>query len=75
MSDEFKIEKNIPPPSRGGPGRKHKYPFREMEVGDSFFYRGLRGTIVSCANYFGKRNNAKFVTRKENDGFRIWRIE
>jgi len=78
---EFKIEKNIPIPPKG----KHKrlFPFHEMEVGDSFFvpnefidkhYKN-RKTLASSAFYHGKRHNVKLTTCKQENGFRIWRVE
>lgn len=70
----FKIEKNVPlTPSRG---RLAKYPFREMEVGDSFHIPSpVFPRLVNSAAYnFGKKRGWKFAFRKQNDGtYRCWR--
>lgn len=73
----IKIEKNIPIHEKGkGIGRcKTKYPFAQMEVGDSFFYVGKRMLVAQAACRFGKRNSMRFTTREENDGVRCWRVE
>lgn len=71
MSD-MKIEKGVPMPKNK---RATKYPFAEMEVGDSFYVEPDNGSIHAAASWYGKRNNKKFATRKEGEGRRIWRIE
>lgn len=79
----YEIQKGlpVPKPNRGGPGtgRPAKYPFRQMEVGDSFLiplrpngdYMGL-GTTVSYAT---KQTGFKFTTRREPTGTRVWRVK
>jgi hypothetical protein len=84
------IDKDIPLPSKVR-GRKAKYKFAEMEVGDSFFAEGdssVQVSILTCA----KRHLPKrFVTQKAEQkgtqtvsgidlpdikqGFRCWRAE
>ncbi len=75
---ETKIDKNIPFPSRNS--WHAKYPFPEMEVGDSFFVpnkttRDLCGTV---AGWTKRHPGAKFTSRtvRENDidGVRVWRV-
>ncbi len=69
----IKIDKNVPIPPIVRPGRKPKYPFREMEVSDSFFVAGkIANQIVQCAT---RCRPKKFVTRKEKNGVRVWRVE
>lgn len=76
---EFKIEKGIPVASDGRE-RQHKYPFAEMEVGDSFFVDNVQSgdktyvSISSASRGYGYRHNKKFKQRSENNGVRIWRI-
>ena len=74
----MKIEKNIPIP----PGqRSSRYPWKEMEVGDSFridgFSRKQFNSLMTCGCTWAKRNNpsVKFIVRTENTGIRVWRIE
>lgn len=74
MTDQIKIDHNIPVPPRGG-----RYPFAEMQVGDSFFVAGKKpGTLLSASFAFRKKNDVldrKFSARSENYGARIWRIK
>lgn len=69
----FEIQKGIPvTETRGTPRR---YPWGEMEVGDSFFVPGM-----TTSNFGGRRTDAerrhgiKIATRKEGDGVRVWRV-
>ena len=69
---QMKIEKGIPMPTR----LRSKYPFKEMEVGDSFQVgEEMKETIRSASSIFGARNNMKFSVRKYGNGYRIWRTE
>lgn len=69
----MKIDKNIPPPTR----RHNKYSemneaVRKMKDKDSIFVKtceqreSARGTL--------SRNGFKVITKRENDGYRIWAI-
>lgn len=71
----IKIEKGIPLTNPVHPGGQRKYPFGEMELGDSFYWDGKRHRVDSAASYYGKRNNKKFAVRKEGSGARCWRTE
>ena len=67
------IEKNIPFKA------KSKYPFHDMEVGDSFFTT-LAKSARQRATHYGIRHSMKFVSRKATSeegevGIRIWRVE
>jgi len=66
------IDNDVPAPPR------NEYPFKVMDVGDSFLQPDtilgarLRGTIYQ----YGKRNGKKFVVKKqEPTGYRVWRTE
>lgn len=55
-------------------GRKPKLPFAQMEIGDSFFYD--KNPLSSAMSWVVHNNSeAKFSTRKEGKGYRIWRIK
>lgn len=70
----IKIEKAIPIPVGKARGRKPKYPFGEMKVGDSFQVPLSNGrTVVNSAQAYGFRNNMKFVSRQTGKMLRIWR--
>ena len=75
----FEIEKNIPIPI----SVYNKYPFGEMEVGDSFFVsvknedRHVIGNNIRSAARSGRWGDGKFTTKwiKAETGYRCWRIE
>lgn len=77
---KIKIEKGIPLPKNVT--RKSKYPFREMEVGDSFFItdkedaKRMQQKVSAVASMFSKKNSEyKFKTQAFDSGVRIWRIK
>jgi len=70
----FLIEKNVPlPPSSHA---SEKYPFRTMEIGDSFFWPGSTQQRVSSYASNASKDGRKFVTRadKTAGGVRCWRV-
>lgn len=70
----IEIEKGVPLPSDER-GRAAKYPWAEMEIGDSFFLKdGSSSSISGAASNAGKRLGFKFSTREMDDGVRVWRI-
>lgn len=73
----IEIEKGIEMPNTKG--RKRKYPFGDMEVGDSFKYPDgkAKNSIVGGANAWAKRlgNNYRFAVRTIDGKFRLWRIK
>jgi len=66
----FKVERDIPPP----PSRS-KYPFGEMEVGDSFLVPGIKTSaeISSAVNYRKSRYGENYICRAVDGGVRVWR--
>lgn len=70
------IETGIPVPNRG---RKPKYDFKGMEVGDSFFVEGDSKAQISILTCARRKHPQKFITRKategEKKGYRCWRAE
>lgn len=73
--DGFEVENNHPIPAQALPrGRKEKYPWSKMEVGDSFFVEaGSIKTIVSAAAKAKGRTGFVFVARPDGEGIRVWR--
>lgn len=71
------IDKNIPlPPIR----RKNKYPWGNMNVGDSVFVPGkevriLRPTYSTWGSRHGKRFVGQNLEENGVKGIRVWRIE
>jgi hypothetical protein len=71
-SQRFKIEKNVPIPHRCA---YERYPFGDMNVGDSIFVSQHSEKARTSASYYGKRNGKKFSCRAEGVGLRIWRTK
>lgn len=72
----MKVEKGIPIPHRSGDGTR-KYPFDQMEVGDSFLCNGFDpGKISSAGYHFGLKSEPKkkFSIKKTPEGHRCWRV-
>ena len=76
MTSDYVIEKNVPFVQKKGPGRKPKYPLRQMEVGDSFLVPGgnLR-TMRTMARIVGLQLGRKFKAQEQEGGVRVWRVE
>ena len=71
---EYKIDKNIAPPSR------LKYPLEKLEAGDSFFVPGKTGQSMRTTVYHYQRTRGgKFLVREVTEagvsGARVWRVE
>ena len=86
---QITIDKNVPIPEskfgQGGFGRKPKYPFADMEVGDSFLVKCIRKQrgrvqtrLCNAASIYKRKHDRKtdFTTRASDDegGIRVWRI-
>lgn len=65
----FKIEKGIAPPD----GRCTKYPFDQMDVGDSFEAPDSINVRRSASSY-AKRHNKAFTCRKPERGAKVVRV-
>ena len=56
--------------------KKNVYPYKQMDVGDSFFLENTKKQIVFNNNYRASKTlGMKFTARVEGDGVRVWRIE
>ena len=72
----IKIDKDIPTPCPFA--ERAKWPFRDMEVGDSFFVpKGTEANSATnaMANANHKQKPKKWTKRTLNGGIRIWRIQ
>ena len=71
----FDIRKSVPVPPKEY-GYRHKYPFRLMEVGDSFVCpEGAHETVRKAAHAYALRNRGVFRVAKGNDGlWACWRV-
>jgi hypothetical protein len=53
----------------------YKYPYSEMEVGDSFVVPNAKRQLVYNNNYkAGKRLGARFISKAEGGNIRVWRV-
>ena len=82
----FQIEKNVPMPHHSGRGGRTKYPFPDMEVGDSFAmkyktkmdrhtllqYASKAPTLKGCE---GMKFSARTLVEKGKTVVRIWRVK
>lgn len=74
---QFVLERDVPIPKHTGRGRAATYPFRDMEVGDSFFVTTSRPKthpVRRAASAFAARHGGKFCTRRTDEGVRVWRF-
>ena len=64
------VQKDVPVPEA-----RKRYPYKEMEVGDSFFVEDGGIQNVCNQNYrMGKKLGMSFIARKEGTGVRVWRV-
>ena len=79
--EEIIIHTDVPSPEGHGRGAPRKYPFADMDAGDSWLYTKepythyLASKLMSAASYYG----GQWTVRKEEvdgeDYIRIWRIK
>jgi hypothetical protein len=75
MSFEIEDEHAIPA-ARQHSGRREKYPWSQLDVGQSFFVEGVAlRSMSSTASHAGRRNGKKFIARDAEGGVRVWRYE
>ena len=71
MSMDIAIDKDVPVPSKK---RGKKYPYENMDIGDSFVVSNLGIQVVCNLNYRAKKKlNRSFIARTEEGGVRVWR--
>lgn len=78
----YTIEQNIPIPvkqrklTRERKPRESKYPFRYMQVGDSFLVPGTTMRKIVTATNIGRKTipGSKYRTCAEAGGVRVWRV-
>lgn len=86
MNNLFKIEQNVPLPviPRGAPVAPVKYPWHELNIGDSFFVplvdktiMSIRGSINIDLKKFTNQSGSKIkiTTRAIDNGVRVWRLK
>jgi hypothetical protein len=71
--DEIKIDRGIPLPEVM---RKMRYPWMQMEVGDSFFAPSAVLKTMKCSAYkMGLNLGRKYEAHPEAGGVRVWRTK
>lgn len=69
----FKIDKGIELTEAVTRGN-NKYPWDEMEIGDSFFVPGRKlHNFLATLDNRNRKNGAHFVARTVEGGVRVWR--
>jgi hypothetical protein len=69
----FTLERGLDIPNRR---TSPKYPYDQLELGDSFYIQDAELSKVCNANYREwRRTGKKFTARKVDQGVRVWRIE
>lgn len=79
----YEVTSGITIPKKEGVGTKAKYPFKEMDVGDSFFipaedYKNKNPNYMySNLHYSAKFQGIKIAVRtlKDKSGMRVWRVK
>ena len=76
----YAIESGVEIPTNAKPKKEKvaKYPYAEMNIGDSFFVPsgergGSLGNICAMNKKMGERLGWKFVARTVEGGVRVWR--
>lgn len=73
---EVKTDKGIPIPAKNTRNGLCKYPFGQMEIGDSFFSPQLKANYMN--GYVQRLKPRKFTVRTMVEGgikgIRVWRI-
>lgn len=71
----MRVESGIPYRDGRKDGRKPKYPWAEMQVGDSFFVDDVSAnTMRHNAKYQSGKTGKTFKAAIEGDGVRVWRL-
>lgn len=74
--EAIKIDKRVPIPHKvAGGGRKPRYPWNYMEVGDSFLFpKDVKRSTAQSLTYKNKANGKQFAIRTMSEGIRCWRL-
>lgn len=78
---EFKIESDVPLPATRSAGRAETYPWRKLEIGESFMIPYGDRTPKEASLHASKRafdayqrTGRKFSCRRVPEGVRVWRV-
>lgn len=69
----FHVDKGLPIPHAA---TRQRYPWKEMDIGDSFFVADGNQKSIACAAYQATaRLGWRFITRTVDGGIRVWRTQ
>lgn len=80
-NETYVIEKGVPIPKSGRGANQRgrsKYPFAQMDVGDSFPAKKHYSTLKASARLFVRAGGGKgraYIVRRTGDGCRVWRVK
>lgn len=77
MAERIGVDHDVPIPvgAKSKRGRPPKYPWADLEVGDSFFVKGKRPIdLGEITQRMARRTGFRFITRTVQGGVRVWRI-
>ena len=72
MIKKLKVRKGVPVPPHGD-GSRYRYPWREMQIGDSFYVADKSIQHMTGSAY--RLRPLRFTMKTENGGVRVWRVE
>ena len=73
LSPGVRIDRNIPFPPPSTRGRLPIYPWRILEVGESFLVDSSKVSMHSQASLMGAKTGKRFSVRSTEAGLRVWR--
>ena len=69
------IDNDVPMPDSMNSGRR-KYPWRDMQIGESFFGTGMDiHSLTKSRSDAERRTGYKFTCRTVDGGVRVWRVK
>lgn len=75
----IRVDRGIPISAKlySNNGRKEKYPWEDLKIGDSFLFpKSIRkNTVYALRDYQRRKRGWDFEIRQTPDGIRIWRTE
>lgn len=86
MQDEIAVESGVPMPDPN-PGRRSKYPWARMKVGDSFVVRfesreqakarqgSIRSSAANAAKQYQHRYTLRVIEENGLPAIRVWRTQ
>jgi hypothetical protein len=71
---QIEIETGIPLPLGRKYGPVSKYPWAQLEVGESFFVADPPSHFATMVSHASRIHSRKFIQRQVDGGIRVWRV-